>query len=81
MPEMDGFDLYREIERRYPALARRVVFVTGDVLSADSRAFLEASGLPTLGKPFAFDDVLGVVRRALEGSSAAGPGAAPGTSR
>jgi two-component system NtrC family sensor kinase len=79
MPDMDGFDLYREIERRYPALARRVVFVTGDVLSADSRAFLESSGLPTLGKPFAFDDVLGVVRRALQGRGT-GQGE-PGTRR
>jgi signal transduction histidine kinase len=73
MPGLDGFGLCREIEQRHPPLAGRVVFVTGDVLSEASRAQLEALGRPSLGKPFAFSDVLRVVRQALAGDGGPDP--------
>ncbi|HEU4371331.1 MAG TPA: MASE4 domain-containing protein [Methylomirabilota bacterium] len=65
MPLMDGLELYREIERRFPALQRRIVFVTGDVLDAEKRRFLESTGAPFLTKPFDLRDVRNVVRRQL----------------
>jgi two-component system NtrC family sensor kinase len=65
MPVMDGMDLYREIERRFPALGRRVIFVTGDVLDAEKQRFLESSGAPFLAKPFNLSEVRRVVRRLL----------------
>jgi hypothetical protein len=39
--------------------------VTGDVVSADTRRFLEETGLPWVEKPFAVTDFQSAVRRAL----------------
>ena len=64
MPELDGRGLYGEIERRYPKLLSRLVFVTGDTLSRETRQFIERVGALTLGKPFALEDVQRVVRHA-----------------
>ncbi|HYE38081.1 response regulator [Methylocaldum sp.] len=52
MPGMDGPALYREIERRWPELARRVIFVTGDTLSSNVQMFLETTRCPVIEKPF-----------------------------
>ena len=65
MPVMDGVELFRELERRFPALRRRIIFVTGDVLDAEKRQFLESSGAPFLTKPFDLTEVRNVVRRRL----------------
>jgi len=65
MPVMDGVELFREIERRFPLLSKRVIFLTGDVLDAEKRRFLESSGAPFLIKPFDLGEVRRVVRRAL----------------
>ncbi|HSM94136.1 MAG TPA: PAS domain S-box protein [Anaeromyxobacteraceae bacterium] len=69
MPGMDGTELYGEIERRAPALASRVVFVTGGALIDGFRAFLARTGVPVIEKPFAPDRVLALVARWV----AAGP--------
>jgi two-component system NtrC family sensor kinase len=65
MPRVDGITLYRAIAAAMPALARRVIFVTGDVVGADAERFLEESGCRWLAKPFRFGDLLRAVREAL----------------
>lgn len=57
MPDIDGRALYGEIERRWPGQAARVVFVTGDMLTATLREFIAASGRPLIEKPFLPSDV------------------------
>lgn len=57
MPEIDGPQLYREIEETFPEMAERTAFVTGDDLSTDARKFLETCGRPSLRKPFLPDQV------------------------
>ena len=66
MPEMDGMELYKEVVQRYPEMAKRVVFTTGDIVSGDIRLFLERTGREVLGKPFDLQELLRVVWRALE---------------
>ncbi|VTU39681.1 hybrid sensor histidine kinase/response regulator [Variovorax sp. PBL-E5] len=61
MPDLDGRGLYREIERRWPRQAERVVFVTGDTLSAALNDFVQDSGRPVIEKPFLPSDVRRVV--------------------
>jgi two-component system NtrC family sensor kinase len=61
MPGLDGVAFYEELARRLPALARRVIFVTGDLIDRDKREFLESTGRPVVPKPFDLDSV----RRAL----------------
>jgi len=77
MPELNGRELYREIERREPRLSRRFVFVTGDILNPRTRAFLAETGAPQLEKPFTVESVKRVVRRALLTQQRAGSPANP----
>jgi CheY-like chemotaxis protein len=65
MPDLSGPALYRELLRVHPALARRVVFVTGDIVSPETRRFLEETGLGYLAKPFAVSEFQSAIRRAL----------------
>jgi signal transduction histidine kinase/BarA-like signal transduction histidine kinase len=65
MPKVDGMALYRAIAAASPVLARRVIFVTGDVAGADTERFLEESGCRWLAKPFRLADLLRNVREAL----------------
>jgi PAS domain S-box-containing protein len=67
MPGMGGIGLYTHFEKRRPELAETVLFITGDVLSDDTRAFLETTSCRYIEKPFKIDafisalnDVLGV---------------------
>lgn len=61
MPDLDGRALYAEIERRWPGQAARVVFITGDMLTASLREFVAASGRPLIEKPFLPAEVRRVV--------------------
>jgi two-component system NtrC family sensor kinase len=61
MPDTDGAMVYAWLRRERPALASRVLFVTGDTLGPAASRFLASSGRPFLEKPFLPADV----RRAL----------------
>lgn len=65
MPRLDGKRFYRTIAARSPELARRVIFVTGDVAGTDAEKFLEDSGCRWLAKPFRLADLLRTVREGL----------------
>ena len=65
MPRVDGMMLYRAIAAATPALARRVIFVTGDVVGTDAERFLDESGSRWLAKPFRLADLLRAVRETL----------------
>ena len=62
MPRLDGQTFYRAVAGTTPALSRRIVFVTGDVIAADAEAFLEESGCRWLRKPYKLADLLRVAR-------------------
>jgi two-component system NtrC family sensor kinase len=61
MPDLDGRALYEEILARWPGLAARVVFITGDTLASALRDFVSESGQPVIEKPFLPADVRKVV--------------------
>ena len=65
MPRVDGMTLYRAIAAATPELARRVIFVTGDVAGTDAERFLEESGCRWLAKPFRLSELLRAVRDTL----------------
>jgi two-component system NtrC family sensor kinase len=66
MPDMDGAAFFREVSARHPALARRMLFVTGDTLSPDAREFLRTARGASLEKPFSKADLLERVARLVE---------------
>ena len=65
MPDVDGLAFYGELHAANPDLARRVAFVTGDIVSPETRHFLAATGLPYIEKPFGIAEFQTFVRRAL----------------
>lgn len=65
MPRLGGTTLYRAMAAVTPALARRVIFVTGAVAGTDAERFLRETGCRWLEKPFRFTDLLRAVRETL----------------
>lgn len=57
MPDVDGPTLFRWLQANHPALAGRVLFVTGDALGPAAGRFLSEAGRPVLEKPFTSTDV------------------------
>jgi CheY-like chemotaxis protein len=65
MPGMDGIELYREVERRWPELASQVVIMTGDVENEAVANLLRESGLASLEKPFRLEQLLSTLAAAV----------------
>ncbi len=51
MPDMTGIELYRHLVTHRPADAKRVVFVTGGAITADTREFLATVPNDHIEKP------------------------------
>jgi CheY-like chemotaxis protein len=74
MPELDGLGLYERLREERPGLAARMVFITGDLLSAQARLNTRQ---PIIPKPFAFEqleEALVAVMRGRRAASVAPPG-------
>jgi DNA-binding response OmpR family regulator len=59
MPEISGAEFYAALRRKGAALERRLIFVTGDLMNAETLKFVESTGCPWLGKPF---DITAILR-------------------
>jgi CheY-like chemotaxis protein len=65
MPRVDGKTFYGMLVAAKPAMAHRVIFVTGDVAGTDAEEFLEESGCRWLAKPFRLADLVRAAREVL----------------
>jgi PAS domain S-box-containing protein len=70
MPTLDGPTFYRELVHQDPTYQQRFIFLTGDTLSPETRAFLDHTRVPCLHKPFRLVELLQVVRRTLQTTQA-----------
>ncbi len=68
MPGMSGIELYEAIKKKHPNSAKKVIFITGDVMTANTRDFLASTERPYLVKPFESKDVTGVIEKVLAGN-------------
>jgi two-component system NtrC family sensor kinase len=66
MPHMSGRDLYFWVKENRPHLANRVVFVTGDTVSVETRSFFEDNNNLFLAKPFKIEEVKEVIQQTFE---------------
>lgn len=57
MPGLGGPEVHRSIEVLRPDLADRVLFITGDTVSPDTRTFLEQTRVDVLHKPFSLEEL------------------------
>lgn len=67
MPDMDGKAFFDALTHRYPDLAKRMIFLTGDNMNADVSAFISRTGRPHLEKPIAPEDILIQVKQFMSG--------------
>lgn len=63
---MDGRQLYYEIAKQNPALAKRFVFMSGDVTEKRTAEFLSECGRAFLLKPFSLNDLHEVIEKTLQ---------------
>jgi PAS domain S-box-containing protein len=70
MPDMDGTALAREIHRRWPAMAGRILMITGDALGSDLGARAGGIGLPVFEKPLDLGALASEVHRRISGIAA-----------
>ena len=62
MPGFGGDALYEYLKEHRPELVKRLVFITGDTASVQTRAFLRKAGRPVVEKPFDTAELLRVMQ-------------------
>jgi len=62
---VDGAQVYAWIAAHRPELARRVVFITGDIANEETAATLRRTGAPCVEKPFRVHDFITVVEQTM----------------
>jgi two-component system NtrC family sensor kinase len=68
MPGMSGQNLYTYIQKYHKEIGNRVLFITGDVLGADTRNFFQITGATYLSKPFELNEFLAKLSELLDGT-------------
>ncbi|MBN1207357.1 MAG: PAS domain S-box protein [Myxococcaceae bacterium] len=67
MPGMTGMDLFAELDRASPEVARRVVFMTGGAFTPRAVSFLRGVSNPKINKPVSLQELKALLtRRAVE---------------
>jgi two-component system NtrC family sensor kinase len=65
MPGLDGQHFYKSLENSGNPLHERFLFVTGDIVAAQTREFLERNHLPHVAKPFRVEELTDKVHGVL----------------
>ncbi len=65
MPKVDGMAFFRAVSAKMPHIAKRLIFVTGDVAGTDAERFLEESRCRWVPKPFRLRDLVRLARETL----------------
>ncbi len=58
LPDMNGTELYRRLQKIAPSLANRVIFVTGDVMGKNTTEFLAKTKVPYITKPINIEQLM-----------------------
>ncbi len=66
MPGQGGKAFFVKAQEAYPNLAKRFLFVTGDIASPQTESFLSQAGCRHLAKPFNVDDLYRAVEEMLQ---------------
>jgi CheY-like chemotaxis protein len=66
MPGLTGEQLYEKTLHRDPDLARRMVFMTGDIIGVDAKRFFSTHDVPCLTKPCALPTIERFINSRLE---------------
>ena len=72
MPMFSGQELFAYLEKNRPELAKRIMFITGDVANPSTRSFLKLSKAMVLEKPFRPATLLRLIAKSQERRQQAG---------
>ena len=61
MPDLDGPALLRRLQREWPALAKRLIFITGDTVGLGTGSALDKLGRPVIEKPISPEEMRRVI--------------------
>ena len=70
MPGMSGIEFYNYIKEQYPERINRLIMITGDLLSSDTREFLRDINIPYILKPFTPDELREAIVKLKSGPAA-----------
>ncbi len=73
MPGLNGRQFYELVAQKKPAQARRVIFLTGDVVNEDTLEFLKSTGNPHIAKPFNLTSVRKTVEEVIQSNRSSDP--------
>lgn len=62
---IDGADVHAWLSKHRPDLAKRIVFITGDIANEDTAATLRKTGAPCVEKPFRVQQFISVVEETI----------------
>ena len=62
---VDGAQVYAWIAAHRPELAKKLVFITGDIASEETAATLRRTGAPCVEKPFRVQQFIDVVEKTM----------------
>jgi CheY-like chemotaxis protein len=66
LPALTGMALHEELLRRFPAAARRLIFMTGGAASSQADAFVRSLPNVRLDKPFGSREVAAALQSSLD---------------
>ncbi len=64
---VNGADVHEWLKTNRPELARRMLFITGDIVNEETMQILRQTGVPCIEKPFRVNELIGAVSKVLEG--------------
>lgn len=70
MKGITGEDVYESMYTTHPEQASKVVFITGDLHSAQASRFIRLTGRPVLAKPFTLSELAAKVAEFVKGQTA-----------
>ena len=65
MPDLDGPALLRRLQSEWPALVKRLIFITGDTVGLGTGSALDKLGCPVIEKPISPEEMRRVIQATL----------------
>lgn len=65
MPKLDGVSLYRKLKEKGSPCTDKIIFVTGDIVSADTKELLRSIKNPIITKPFDLEEIWKTILQVL----------------
>jgi len=62
---VNGADVHSWLQANRPALASRMLFITGDIVNEETSAILSNTGIPYIEKPFRIKELIEAVERMM----------------